>query len=256
MRQKTTNENLPCRKAPSQGRLDLITGITRVRNESLIIADTLEHFLGFCESIILYDDASTDDTADIAESFGVTVIRGKEWRTDRQAEETRHRALLLEQVRTPWVLCFDADERLDGALPELTGQGFTFRLFDGYMSPGRLQGYEGGRLCDLPRLWGPEYRDILMLFRKDRAFYNGPDQREPCLKGRAGLADVRVKHFGKCISEEQWDETCDYYSTHWPEPYRTKWAARKGKAIHTMSDYGMPLYRWRDVHAHAVRNVH
>src|SRR5690606_18408987 len=80
-------------------RVQMIVGITRVRNESLILADTLHHYLQHCDRILLYDDCSTDATAQIAESFDrVTVIRGDEWREDRRAEETRHRGLLLEMA--------------------------------------------------------------------------------------------------------------------------------------------------------------
>lgn len=236
----------------------MITGITRVRNESLIIADTLKHFLQFCDSVILYDDASDDDTPDIAESFDrVRVIRCKVWRPDRRAEETRHRALLLSLVQTPWVLCFDADERLVGTLPNLAAEAYRFRLFDGYLTEDRKAPCDGASLFDLPRMWGPEYRDILMLFRKDAASYQGLDKREPDVQGRVELAEhLHVKHFGKCLSESHWEETCNYYANHWPEPYRSKWLARKGKAIHETSDFGMPLYRWRDVAAHAVRLRH
>ncbi len=223
----------------------MLTGITRVRNEALILEDTLRHFLALCDQVILYDDDSTDATPDIAASFDqVELIRGDAWRADRPAEETRHRALLLERVRTPWVLCFDADERIAGPLPALNGDGFRFRLFDGYMTPEHCEPYRSGPLADLPRAWGPERRDILMLFRTASARYEGRDQREPKVAGRVVTAETCVKHFGKCLSVEHWEETCDYYATHWPEPYRSKWAARRGKAIHTASDFGRRLYTW------------
>jgi hypothetical protein len=232
----------------------MITGITRVRNEALIIGDTLKHFLQFCESVILYDDFSSDKTADIAESFErVHVIHGGGWDRDRPAEETRHRKLLLSQVRTPWTLCFDADERLVGELPDLSADGYRFRLFDGYMTPEFQQPYASGPLIDLPRLWGPEFRDILMLFKTQHATYFGPDRREPILHGNVELADVRVKHFGKCLSLDHWEETCDYYAEHWPEPYRTKWAQRRGKAIHALSDFCRPLYQWHELDAVGCR---
>ena len=231
----------------------MITGITRVRNESLIFEDTLRHFLNLCESVIVYDDCSTDETPDIALSFDrVHLVRGQSWHPDRPAEETRHRALLLSLVQTPWVLCFDADERIDGDTPPLEGRGWRFRLFDGYMTPECCEPYQGGDLAALPRMWGPEYRDILMLFRKDAATYKGRDRREPILRG-ARLADCRVKHYGKCLSVEHWEETCDYYATHWPEPYRSKWAARKGQAIHTASDFGAPLHEWCNVGRYGYR---
>jgi hypothetical protein len=227
----------------------MITGITRVRNESLIIEDTLRHFLHFCDSIILYDDASEDGTAEIAATFKrVRVIRGKKWLADRPAEETRHRKLLLSQVRTPWTLYFDADERLVGELPDLSADGYRFRLFDGYLTPGCRELHASESLVDLPRLWGPEYRDILMLFRTGKAVYKGLDRREPLLLGcNVELAGMRVKHFGKCLSAAHWEETCAYYAEHWPEPYKSKWAARRGKAIHEFSDFGRPLYGWSDL---------
>lgn len=225
----------------------MITGITRVRNESLIIEDTLKHFLAFCESIVLYDDASTDNTAEIAESFDrVEVIRGQDWLPDRPAEETRHRKLLLERVKTPWTFCFDADERVIGPLPELNLiDGYRFRLFDGYLAASYHEPYTHGPLTELSRLWGPEYRDILMLFKTRMASYSGLDRREPVFRGRVELAEARIMHFGKCLSVQHWEETCQYYADNWPEPYKSKWNARRGKAIHLQSDFGRPLYDWQ-----------
>lgn len=227
----------------------MITGITRVRNESLIIADTIRHYLEYCESIFLYDDCSTDNTAEIAETFErVTVIRGDEWKQDRRPEETRHRALLMSQVKTEWALCFDADERLVGELPDLTAAGYKFRLFDGYITKGRVEAYHDGKLANLPRMWGPEYRDILILFRVSRAQFVGDGNRCPVLHGNAQTADVKVKHYGKCVSVEQWNETCEYYDSEgWPDRYRHKWRDRKGKAIHKVSDFGRQLHSWREL---------
>jgi glycosyltransferase involved in cell wall biosynthesis len=234
----------------------VIVGITRVRNEALILADTLAHYLARVDHVLLYDDASTDATAEIAASFDrVTVTRGTEWRQDRPAEETRHRALLLDAARqsgATWCLCFDADERIEGELPDLSGDGYRFRLFDGYMTDELQAPYAGGELADLPRMWGPEYRDILMLFRVASSRFLGRDSREPRVRGRVALADVRVKHYGKCLSVEHWEETCRYYAGHWPEPYRSKWRARAGRAIHVASDFNLPLYRWQDVAANGV----
>ena len=234
-----------------------IAGITRVRNEALIIADTIEHYLGHCDNIILYDDCSGDDTVAIAQEAGgdrIQVVQGEFWVTNRVAEETRHRGLLLDRVRTEtdsdWCLCFDADERLVGTLPAdpiPAAVGYRLRLFDGYLTPERQDPYETGPLADLPRMWGPEYRDILMLFRVDAARYVGLDRREPIVQGEIRVADARVKHYGKCRSVDHWEETCDYYATYFPERYKRKWEARKGKAIHDSSDFGRPLLTWADL---------
>ena len=130
----------------------MLAGITRVRNESLIIADTLEHYIAVCDHVYLYDDCSTDDTAAIAAGFDrVTVVRGDYWRPDRRPEETRHRKLMLDMASEhEWALCFDADERLVGPLPDLTADGYTFRLFDGYLSADTPD-HTWGKLADAPR---------------------------------------------------------------------------------------------------------
>jgi glycosyltransferase involved in cell wall biosynthesis len=54
-----------------------------------------------------------------------------------------------------------------------------------------------------------------------------------------------VKHYGKAISIQQWEDTCNYYSTYFPA-YAAKWNARRGKAIHTRSDFGYELIRWEE----------
>lgn len=226
----------------------MITGITRVRDEGLILEDTLTHFLAVCDRIVLLDDASSDNTVDIARSFDrVEVHRNKIWRSDRPNEETRHRAFLLSKVDTEWALCFDADERLEGSLPDLAADGYTFDLFDGYMTQELCQPYTGGPLADLPRKWGPECREILMLFKTSRARFEGRDRREPLLRGNARPCEMKVRHYGKCLSVQHWEDTCNYYANHWPNPYRDKWLSRKGKAIHTKSDFGESLLEWEQL---------
>lgn len=227
----------------------MITGLTRVRNESLIIEDTLRHMLGYCESIIAYDDASTDNTAEIMASFDrVHLIQGKEWRKDRAAEETRHRAILLQRSSfADWCFYFDADERPVGELPDMTADAYRLALYDGYMTPDRQEPYTSGPLVDLPRMWGPERRDIVILFRPGCARFAGRDQREPRITGRVEDSGMLVKHYGKCLSVEHWEETCDYYANDFGGRYRDKWAARRGKAIHTASDDGRELLEWETI---------
>ena len=98
-------------------------------------------------------------------------------------------------------------------------------------------------------MWGPEYRDILMLFRTSAASWPRTGLREPALQGTRRRCNVYVKHYGKCMSVEHWEETCDYYMEGFPKSFRDKWKARKGKAIHTMSDFGRPLHTWHDLMA-------
>ena len=57
----------------------------------------------------------------------------------------------------------------------------------------------------------------------------------------------------RCV--EQWEETCEYYIPHLPfNTYGRKWRDRKGRAIHTQSDFMRPLYEWGDtLFANAVK---
>jgi len=237
----------------------MLIGLSRVRNESLIIEDTLRHMLGYCDNVIIYDDDSDDDTVEKCLSVNrVTVLKGTPWSLNRQLEETRHRAILLDfakEAGAEWCLYMDADERLIGGLPDMTHDAYRFQLFDGYMTPDHRLEYTSGHLQDLPRLYGPERRDITMLFRADKSRYLGLDQREPVVEGHVERAQVFVQHFGKCLSVDHWEETCDYYATFFPEPYRSKWEGRKGKAIHTASDFGRPLYGFGELLADSRLHV-
>lgn len=233
-----------------------IIGITRVRNEALIITDTIKHYLKYCDRILLYDDCSNDDTVALATLAGgecLTVIHGDTWLKDRKMENTRHRHILTkaaQKLGAVWCLCFDADERLVGKLPllALNAHGYRFRLFDGYLTEKRQEvPSQGDELSAVSRMWGPEYRDIIMLFRPDKAVYQGTGRREPAIKGPIFPAPTLVKHYGKCLSVDHWEETCHYYSTYFPEPFKSKWEARKGKAIHIQSDFGRELFTWESL---------
>jgi hypothetical protein len=120
------------------------------------------------------------------------------------------------------------------------------KLFDAYMTREDHAPYTSGRaLLDFRRFYGPEQRDILMLWRNrpEIGFAEG-DGRTP-----RGMRNVKIdlycQHYGKSLSVAHWEETCDYYIRHFPyDTYGKKWTERKGKAIHTLSDFKRPLYEW------------
>lgn len=246
-----------------EGPLPLLV-LLRVRNEELILADTLDHLASFADVICVYEDASTDATRNILRSHPKVgmVIQNDAWQSgtdNRLLSETRHRGLLLQEARKRWdfrwCMCCDADERYVGALREwvtapVEGKPDAIRiqLFDAYMTPGDCAPYRTGiPLLDFRRAFGPERRDILMLWQNSSgAHYAGLDAREPIVPG---VTEVRFycQHYGKSLSEAHWEDTCDYYVAHFPwEPYGVKWAARKGKSVHALSDFGRPLFSWGD----------
>ena len=89
---------------------------------------------------------------------------------------------------------------------------------------------------------------------KMEVFFAEGHERQPGGIGRL-LSGLYCQHYGKSLSVEHWEETCDYYIKHFPfETYGRKWLARKGQAIHTQSDFMRPLYEWGDaLFANAVK---
>ncbi len=234
-----------------------IIGLTKVRNESEIILDTLKAWAPYCTGgIYVYDDVSNDNTVKICEESGLVteVIRSNFWDPDREKAEWFNRQMVLMRAQQnagpeDWFVYFDADEFLfnfeNYALfndPDV--KAIACRLYDAYITPEDV---------DLPyykRDWfGPEFRTIPFFFRNTTQIrYEHPDQRIVTLEPGIQIPiHGDIKHYGKGFSVDHWEATCDYYTKFWPK-YADKWRKRKGKAIHLdyKSDFGNPLIRWKD----------
>jgi hypothetical protein len=241
-----------------------LVGITRIRNEALILPDTLDYLGKYVDAIVAYDDASTDRTLEILGGHPkvALIVANRSWEADieaRRIAEGRHRGILLQMAREhlqfDWMLCFDPDERITGDLRGYMERmhssdydSVRVQLFDAYMTPYDHAPYQADReLLDFRRFFGPERRDILMLWRNRSEVFFGKDHgREPGGLERAQTA-LYCQHYGKSLSVEHWEETCDYYIRHFPfDTYGRKWQDRKGRAIHTQSDFMRPLYQWGD----------
>lgn len=250
----------------SKEKIPLIT-LLRVRNEELVIEDTLEHLSSFSDLIIAYDDSSTDKTLEILKSHPKVslIIENKKWLPgiqDRLISETRHRGLMLQEARKRWdfrwCMCCDADERYIGKISELVNDNNSdeqvncvrIKLFDAYITTNDNSPYERGtKLLNFRKYFGPERRDILMLWKNsENVRYIGSDSREPHIPNPIYSPHIiYCQHYGKSLSIEHWEATCDYYINHFPyEPYGKKWMARKGLAIHLKSDFDRRLFSWND----------
>ncbi|MGP1373247.1 MAG: glycosyltransferase family 2 protein [Almyronema sp.] len=250
-----------------------ICGLLRVRNEELILQDTLDHLSEFCDGLICYDDASTDKTFEILMSHQsvVEVIQNLKWLaepTQRIERETLDRKTLLDRAefyKPSWLFYADADERFFGNIKDflfsaeaLKVDGIRIQLFDAYITLDDQAPFcQGKQLKNFRTFFGPERRDILMIWRNSDNFrYEGLDAREPKYDLKMNIiTKFYCQHYGKSLSIDHWEETCQYYINHFPfVPYGKKWTERQGKAIHSSSDFGRPLYQWgEDLFSNSVR---
>lgn len=108
-----------------------ITAVIKTKNEAEQIGDCIESLSGFADDIIIVDDASTDQTVQIAEQFGAHIIR------------SRHQDGLIdtldkegfEAVSSGWILRMDADERMSPTLAETLKQIASRSNYQGVKFP-------------------------------------------------------------------------------------------------------------------------
>lgn len=238
-----------------QARAEKIIGLTVVRNEEEIINDTLNHLARFCTGgIYVYDDASTDKTAEICASHPAIkeVIKGTVWDPKREMAQTMNRGKVLklaQQFASPedWFVYVDGDEFVEFDWSKLYRYpkeviGVRMKLYDYYIT-------EEDKHLDFHKrkYLGPEYRKILIAYRNlDTLSFHHPVQREVFL-GSSGMVvdDGYVKHYGKSVSIQQWEVTCKYYINYLPQ-FSEKWEKRRGKAVHTISDFENKLITWNE----------
>lgn len=229
-----------------------------MRNESLILKNTLDNWAGICTGgIFIYDDCSDDNSVAIARAHPAVnkVIVGDYWDPDRERAEWFNRQMVLTLAQQyaeedSWFVYFDADEYIFNfsdfdLFNNKHVKAIACRLYDFYITP-----FDVDKKYLDREFIGPEFRTIIFFFRNSTALrYNLPDQRVVTLPQNIGNIPIHgsIKHFGKGISIDQWEKTCDYYIKFWPK-YSDKWRNRKGKAIHEdmLSDFGNKLIKWND----------
>ena len=132
------------------------------KNEARNLARCLAPLRGWADEIVVADSFSTDETAEIAESYGARVIQFDYlggWPKKRQA------ILDAFPFRNEWILLLDADEILLDPIQREIGEAIHTQSIDGYWL--RFQIHFLGRQLRFgdTQLWK------LSLFRKGRGRY-------------------------------------------------------------------------------------
>jgi glycosyltransferase involved in cell wall biosynthesis len=240
-----------------------IIGLMIIRNESLVLEDTLEAMSLIVDGIVVLDDASTDNSVDICLKCPkvLSIVLNTEWVSglsgERYVQESIHRQKVLEvgkQYSPAWFLYMDADERIDGDIRNFMLEntknkkisGIRLALYDAYLTDKDMQPYEGGKLYGFRKYFGQERRDIMMAWKNRKNVYFRTDEmaRVPSGVPESEIIDrFYVQHYGKSLSIDHWEETCQFYIKYFPV-FADKWRGRIGKAIHTKSDFGTKLMDW------------
>jgi len=225
-----------------------VVGLIRVRNEELLIKESLDHLSEFVDEIYIFDDASTDKTVDICKVHPKVkgIIRGKKWRMRKGITiegEQRNRLLQFAKKSNPdWFIYLDADERFDQdfkkdyakLLEQRDYDAICFELYDFYLTPEDYNIPYNGSIENIRKYCGPEYRNTLIMFRNlHRIFFPAGDAREPgpFMKKRILYSTYKVKHYGKAKSVKDWERKVNFY-TEFHTSYKDKWDASRGKDIH------------------------
>ena len=243
-----------------------IIGLIRQRNGSFLLSNVISHAFSLCDNIIILDDASTDvGTKGILNGlkkvYGDKIILHEKTKWEdgfREAEETKHRQALLESARMLfgadiWLYYFDVDEvitnleEIKGILSKTKEKAFKIRLFDAHATADDKAAYSHQPLLNFRKYFCPKKRDITMIWKNHKDInFVGVDKREPNINSTTSPIGY-CQHYGKALSEKLWEAKCDYYAKHFSERYKKKWLARKGKYIHTKSDFGEELQTWENI---------
>ena len=143
--------------------------------------------LAFCDELLVVDSHSSDGTREVAASYGARVIE-RDWPGHVAQKEYTIRAAAHD-----WVLCVDADERIDDVLRDeilaLREAGFTGHA--GWRFP-RLSNYLGTWVR-----YGTWYPDLqLRLFDRRRGRWGGHDPHDKVeLDGSVGRLKGQLLHY-------------------------------------------------------------
>jgi hypothetical protein len=99
-----------------------------VRNESLVIRRCLDSLRGFVDAVVIADTGSTDNTVDVIRGLDFPVPIHFHQRPWKHFAHNRTELLHLASPVADYLLLMDADQTVEGHLPELRADAYTLRL--------------------------------------------------------------------------------------------------------------------------------
>jgi len=181
-----------------------VTGCIMAYNEEDRIGDALDS-LAFCSERVVVDSHSSDRTREIARGHGARVIE-RDW-----PGHIEQMNFVIDQARSDWVLCVDADERVTAEMrrsviealsSDDSADGFWVNRRNIYL--GRWVRHGG---------WYPDRK--IRLFRRSRGRYGGVNPHAVvCMAPEARTSSLHgdLEHLPYRSLEEQ-IETLNYYTT-------------------------------------------
>lgn len=161
-----------------------LSAVVLTHNSEGVIEPCLSS-LKFADEIIVVDDHSNDNTVKIASLFKAKIVDKK------LISFAAQRNFAIKQVKYPWVLMVDSDERIPAELAEEIEAAVKSNLYSAYRIK-RLN-YFFGRIMKHGGYW-PDWQ--IRLFRvKDFCRYTGTVHESPDFNGSLGSFKAHLIHF-------------------------------------------------------------
>lgn len=164
----------------------MISAVVLTRNEEKNIGECLDR-LSWCDEVIVVDDNSTDNTAQIARKKGAKVISHS---LNNDFSATRNFG--LAQATGEWILFIDADERVSSAL--------WYEIMQYTNNPSNE--YTGFFLKRTDHMWGKklDYGEtgsikLLRLAKKDSGVWVGKVHENWDIKGKKAVLLNPLSHY-------------------------------------------------------------
>ena len=161
-----------------------ISALILTHNEEKMLKDCLKQ-LNFVDEIIVLDQASTDQTVDIAKIYANKVVSAS------SEDFAKNRQLLAESAKGKWLLYIDADERLNSDNVQEIKTALKTKKYAAYFFArkniilGKWLKHGG---------WWPDLAP--RLFQKDKLLgWQGSVHESPIVQGEFGYFTAPIVHF-------------------------------------------------------------